>query len=82
MKRKTTDVLHDTHRSGVFSDAVIQQLVRERDAVDCVTPSGGVVAMRSLMIHASSKSVDARRIRHIEYVVPMELDSGVILAAA
>jgi hypothetical protein len=44
--------------------------------------SGGVVAMRPLTLHSSSKSIDdrPRRVLHIEYAAATKLDSGVELA--
>jgi hypothetical protein len=68
----------DTHRGGVFSLAQIEQLVQTIAPVDCVAASGGVVAMRPLTIHASSKSNDARprRVLHIEYAATVTLGQG------
>src|SRR5688500_18601496 len=70
-------VLPDTHRGGVFSDEQIEQFARHTAPVDCVTAAGGVVAMRPLTIHASSKSVAAqpRRVLHIEYAATVNLES-------
>ena len=61
----------------------IERLVGEIRPVDCVAPSGGVVAMRPLTLHASSKSADdrPRRVLHIEYAASMELGGGIELAA-
>lgn len=77
-------VLPDTHRGGVYSDEQIEQLARSTSPLDCVAPSGGVVAMRPLTIHASSKSSDAqpRRVLHIEYAATINLGSGLELAGA
>jgi len=74
-------VLPDTHRGGVLTDARIEQLASEIPAVECVTASGGVVAMRPLTLHASSKSVDdrPRRVLHIEYARSRQLGDGVEL---
>ena len=73
-----------THRGGVYSDAQVEQFARSTEAVDCVTPSGGVVAMRPLTIHASSKSSDdqPRRVLHIEYASTTCLGPGVELVLA
>jgi ectoine hydroxylase-related dioxygenase (phytanoyl-CoA dioxygenase family) len=75
-------VLPETHASGVLDDAQIEQAARDVTPVDCVTPSGGVVAMRPLTVHASSKSADdrPRRVLHIEYAAAVDLGSGVELA--
>lgn len=77
-------VLPDTHRGGVYSDDQIEQLARSTAPVNCVALSGGVVAMRPLTIHASSKSteVQPRRVLHIEYAATMNLASNIELAVA
>ena len=77
-------VLPGTHRGGVYSDEQIEALARSTAPVDCVAPSGGVIAMRPLTVHASSKSSDAqpRRVLHIEYAATVNLGSGIELAVA
>jgi ectoine hydroxylase-related dioxygenase (phytanoyl-CoA dioxygenase family) len=62
-------VLPDSHRYGVLTDQAIARLAAEIPPVECFTPSGGVVAMRPLTVHASSKAADdrQRRVLHIEY---------------
>ena len=74
-------VLPETHRGGVLTEEQIEQLAREIAAIDCVTASGGVVAMRPLTLHASSKSVDdrPRRVLHIEYARNLAIGDGVEL---
>jgi ectoine hydroxylase-related dioxygenase (phytanoyl-CoA dioxygenase family) len=75
-------VLPGTHRLGVLSDAQIEQAVKVSAAVDCVAPAGGVVAMRPLTVHASSKSTayHPRRVLHIEYAAAVALGAGIELA--
>jgi Phytanoyl-CoA dioxygenase (PhyH) len=62
-------VLPGTHTLGVLSDGAIHDLAKEIRPIDCVCPKGGVVAMRPLIVHASTKSPsDApRRVLHIEH---------------
>ena len=75
-------VLPGTHALGVLSDDRIHELANEIAAVDCVVPKGGVMAMRPLLVHASSKSrTEApRRVLHVEYAAsdsiasPLELE--------
>ena len=50
-------VLPGTHLMGVLTDDAIEQLASQVAAVDCVVPAGGVIAMRPLIVHASSKSL-------------------------
>jgi hypothetical protein len=77
-------VLPRTHMLGVLSDSAIECLVSQVDAVSCLVPMGGVVAMRPLIVHASSKSSIEmpRRVLHIEYAAGAAIAEGVELAAA
>jgi hypothetical protein len=76
-------VLPHSHVNGVLSDTQIEATVARTAAVDCPTESGGVVAMRPLTIHSSSKSVNGqpRRVLHIEYAAAMQLahDVGLVV---
>jgi Phytanoyl-CoA dioxygenase (PhyH) len=75
-------VLPGTHDRGILTDAAIKEVVRDVVAVDCITPAGGVVAMRPLVVHASSKTSDGRprRVLHIEYATRLEVAPGIVLA--
>lgn len=75
-------VLPNSHRGGVLSDEEIERVAAETAPVDCLTPSGGVVAMRPLIVHSSSKATDARprRILHIEYAASLTLGGNIELA--
>ena len=75
-------VLPGTHRNGVLTDEQVAELAKAVQPIDCLTASGGVVAMRPLTIHASSKSVGAqpRRILHIEYAASLNPGPGIRLA--
>jgi ectoine hydroxylase-related dioxygenase (phytanoyl-CoA dioxygenase family) len=77
-------VLPGTHRSGVLTNQEIRGLADRVSPVECLVPKGGVVAMRPLIVHSSSKSrvPAARRVLHIEYAVSLELDGGLALAIA
>lgn len=77
-------VLPSTHRGGVYTDEQIEALAQSTTPVECVVASGGVVAMRPLIVHASSKSTDSqpRRVLHIEYAATVSLGSGIELAVA
>lgn len=87
LDNSTTDngplkVLPGTHGLGVLEDDRIHQLSEEVAAVECLVPSGGILAMRPLLVHASSKSSGetSRRVLHIEYAAsdsiakPLELE--------
>src|SRR5205823_4505707 len=62
-------VLPKTHTLGVLSDDELHDLSTRVAAIDCLVRSGGVLAMRPLIVHASSKSQShaPRRVLHIEY---------------
>lgn len=64
-------VLPGTHRLGVLSDEAIHDLAQHTPAVECHVGSGGLLLMRPLLVHASSKatSTTSRRVLHIEYSV-------------
>jgi hypothetical protein len=48
-------LLSGTHAFGVLSEVDTERLVREIPPVDCLVSSGGIVAMRPLIRHASSR---------------------------
>jgi ectoine hydroxylase-related dioxygenase (phytanoyl-CoA dioxygenase family) len=75
-------VIPGSHRSGVLRDDQVLTCVRENEAADCLAPRGGVVAMRPLLIHSSSKaqSAEPRRVLHIEYADALDLAPGIRLA--
>lgn len=77
-------VVPGSHRAGrIDDDAVIQRLLREAEPVACTVGIGGVVAMRPLVLHASSKSTsdEPRRVLHIEYGSRWDFGDGIRLAA-
>ena len=69
-------VLPGTHRLGVLADQSVAELAAQRAAIECLAPSGSVIAMRPLIVHASTKSRSSapRRVLHIEYAESAELD--------
>jgi ectoine hydroxylase-related dioxygenase (phytanoyl-CoA dioxygenase family) len=77
-------VLPGTHVQGVLTDNAIHDLSTQIQAVDCPVPKGGVLAMRPLIVHASSKSLTdhPRRVLHIEYAETAMIADGLELALA
>ena len=77
-------VLPGTHTLGVLSDEALHELSTQIAAVDCLVPRGGVLAMRPLVVHASSKSHSAvpRRVLHIEFAASLAIADGLKLAIA
>jgi len=63
---------------------IVSRLARDVPAVSCIVRAGGVVAMRPLLIHASSKAEAdlPRRVLHIEYAESMSIGDGLRLAVA
>jgi hypothetical protein len=77
-------VLPGTHTLGVLGDHELHELSSRVDAADCLMPAGGVLAMKPLIVHASSKSQSEspRRVLHIEYATPATVSDGLALATA
>lgn len=75
-------VLPGTHGLGVLSDEEIERHGTYDQPIECLVARGGVVAMRPLVIHASSKSrsQSARRVLHIEYAATKQFPGGLHLA--
>ena len=68
-------VLPDTHELGVLTDEAIATVSNRVDPVDCCVEAGGVVVMRPLTVHASSKTLSERprRVLHIEYADALDV---------
>jgi ectoine hydroxylase-related dioxygenase (phytanoyl-CoA dioxygenase family) len=77
-------VLPGTHTLGVLSDDSLHALSTQIEAADCLVPRGGILAMRPLVVHASSKSQSnaPRRVLHIEYAASSAIGDGLELAIA
>lgn len=75
-------VLPRTHTLDVLSDDAIHQLAAEIPAITCPVARGGILAMRPLLVHASSKSQTEmpRRVLHIEYAACVRVADGLELA--
>src|SRR5215470_5343267 len=77
-------VIPGSHLGGVLSDDEILELARTRENIDAIVPRGGVLAMRPMLVHSSSKSrgSELRRVVHIEYADDFDLGPGLRLAVA
>jgi ectoine hydroxylase-related dioxygenase (phytanoyl-CoA dioxygenase family) len=75
-------VLPGTHTLGVLSDESLHELSTKIVAVDCLVARSGILAMRPLIVHASSKSQSSapRRVLHIEYTASANIADKLILA--
>jgi hypothetical protein len=77
-------VIPGSHSAGLLTDPEVTQIARISASVECPVPRGGVLAMRPLLIHASSKArgTEPRRVLHIEYADSLHLATGIRLAEA
>jgi hypothetical protein len=77
-------VLPGTHDRGVLTDEQIHTAARSIEAVTCTVDRGGVLLMRPLLVHASSKVVTGapRRVLHLEYAASRVFEHGLHLRAA
>jgi ectoine hydroxylase-related dioxygenase (phytanoyl-CoA dioxygenase family) len=74
-------VLPGTHKLGVLSDDAIHQLSEHSSMVECHVGSGGLLLMKPLLVHASSKVKNGapRRVLHIEYAATKYFAGGLQL---
>lgn len=77
-------VLPGTHTFGVLNDEEIHRLSKRFPEVTCEISRGGILAMRPLLIHSSSKlrAKIPRRVLHLEYAARLMIDEGLMLALA
>ena len=74
-------VISGSRRSGVLNDDAVLEYVKTRESGDCLARDG-VLLMRPLLIHASSKVTinRPRRVLHIECADSLDLGPGTQLA--
>lgn len=77
-------VLPGTHRMGLLTAPQIQELARTMGSVECIVAKGGIVTMRPLLVHSSSKASKPapRRVLHIEYATSRDLGNELELGVA
>lgn len=77
-------VLPGTHKSGVLSDDAIHELSLKVHEIVCEVPSGGILLMKPLLVHASSKVLQSkrRRVLHLEYSSRPTFEGGLELPIA
>jgi ectoine hydroxylase-related dioxygenase (phytanoyl-CoA dioxygenase family) len=77
-------VVPGSHNRGVLSDDQIHDLTVANVNVECVVSRGGVLAMRPLLVHVSTKVRDnaSRRVLHIEYSACKSFENDLQLAIA
>jgi ectoine hydroxylase-related dioxygenase (phytanoyl-CoA dioxygenase family) len=74
-------VLPGTHSLGILSDEALHDLSTKTVAIDCTVPRGGILVLRPLVVHSSSKSQSnvPRRVLHMEYATSLVLHDGLRL---
>ena len=77
-------VIPGSHRAGVMPDEKVFGVAHQQESSECTVGRGGVLAMRPLLIHASSKMRRdlQRRVIHLEYADSLDLGRGARLAVA
>jgi ectoine hydroxylase-related dioxygenase (phytanoyl-CoA dioxygenase family) len=77
-------VLPGTHERGVLCEPDIWRLASDIRPIECIAMRGGLLAMRPLLVHASSKpsTAQSRRVLHVEYGTSLQLEGGLELAIA
>jgi len=72
-------VLPGSHRIGKLGAEEIEDVRRRINEVVCTVPRGGLLVMRPLLIHASSRAISPahRRVVHIEYAAG-DLTDGLV----
>jgi hypothetical protein len=66
-------VIPSSHKLGLLTDDQIEQIVLNADATVCEASRGSVVAMRPLLLHASSLAISPlhRRVVHLEFAIDL-----------
>jgi ectoine hydroxylase-related dioxygenase (phytanoyl-CoA dioxygenase family) len=77
-------VLPGTHALGVLSDRQIQDAAKRIEPVECTVDRGGLLIVRPLLVHASSKVIApaSRRVLHFQYAASKDFEHGLRLHAA
>lgn len=77
-------VLPGTQSLGVLTDQQVRSAAQRIEPVTCTVDRGGVLVMRPLLVHASSKVATAapRRVLHFEYAASRVFEHGLHLRAA
>jgi len=75
-------VVPGSHSLGVLTDQEIRAAVDRLGFRECLVAKGGIVVMRPLLIHSSSKALThaPRRVLHIEYSDSLRLAPFIELA--
>jgi ectoine hydroxylase-related dioxygenase (phytanoyl-CoA dioxygenase family) len=71
-------VIPGSHMSGVLGEQAIHDMARRCAPTVCLVGIGGVLRMRPLLVHSSSKALSAapRRVLHVEYGASLRIEAG------
>lgn len=70
-------VVPGSHQQGRLTDPMIAKLRNQCEEISCLVPKGGVLAMRPLLLHASSKMTLPQRRRVLHFLCgPRQLPNG------
>jgi ectoine hydroxylase-related dioxygenase (phytanoyl-CoA dioxygenase family) len=77
-------VVPGSHHAGLLTDEEVFAHTSAHEQIECLAGCGGVLLMRPLLIHSSSKAAGPgpRRVLHLEYADSLELAPGIRLAVA
>jgi len=77
-------VIPNSHEAGVLLPSAIRRLMNTRAAETCTVGRGGVLAMRPLLLHSSTKALcdEPRGVIHIEYAKSLDFGTGLRLGVA
>jgi ectoine hydroxylase-related dioxygenase (phytanoyl-CoA dioxygenase family) len=77
-------VLPGSHNAGLLTDAEVFAHAAAHEHRECRVGRGGVLLMRPLLIHSSSKAIgpEPRRVLHLEYADSLDLAPDIRLAVA
>jgi hypothetical protein len=77
-------VIPNSHEDGVLSPAAVRRLMSRRAAETCTVGRGGILAMRPLLLHSSTRALcdEPRRVIHIEYAASLDFGTGLRLGVA
>ena len=77
-------VVPGSHALGLMTDEEVFAVATKEAHVECLVGRGGIMAMRPLLIHSSPKArtVEPRRVLHLEYADTLDLAPNVRLAIA
>jgi ectoine hydroxylase-related dioxygenase (phytanoyl-CoA dioxygenase family) len=75
-------VLPKAHLLGIVGDAFLSDGAHHNLAVSCLVTRGGIIVMRPLLVHCSSKALTTapRRVLHVEYASCASLGNNLELA--